>query len=83
LLAQVLALSSVNNLSGIGVDSGLPDYRSAEGFWKAYPPLVKQNLTLTDLSHPEWFEKDPESAWGFYGHRAWLYLSILYIEDDV
>ena len=25
--------------AGMGVDSGLPDFRGDEGFWKAYPPL--------------------------------------------
>ncbi|MFP6900302.1 MAG: hypothetical protein VCA36_05130, partial [Opitutales bacterium] len=24
--------------AGMGVDSGLPDFRGKEGFWKAYPP---------------------------------------------
>jgi NAD-dependent SIR2 family protein deacetylase len=23
--------------AGMGVDSGLPDFRGKEGFWKAYP----------------------------------------------
>ena len=26
--------------AGMGVDSGLPDFRGPEGFWKAYPPLA-------------------------------------------
>jgi len=25
--------------AGMGVDSGLPDFRGKEGFWKAYPPI--------------------------------------------
>ena len=25
--------------AGMGVDSGLPDFRGKEGFWKAYPPF--------------------------------------------
>lgn len=25
--------------AGMGVDSGLPDFRGAEGFWQAYPAL--------------------------------------------
>ncbi len=25
--------------AGMGVDSGLPDFRGPEGFWRAYPPL--------------------------------------------
>ena len=26
--------------AGMGVDSGLPDFRGNEGFWKAYPALA-------------------------------------------
>jgi NAD-dependent SIR2 family protein deacetylase len=26
--------------AGMGVDSGLPDFRGNEGFWKAYPVLT-------------------------------------------
>lgn len=25
--------------AGMGVDSGLPDFRGDEGFWRAYPPF--------------------------------------------
>jgi len=25
--------------AGMGVDSGLPDFRGKDGFWKAYPML--------------------------------------------
>jgi NAD-dependent SIR2 family protein deacetylase len=32
--------------AGMGVDSGLPDFRGNEGFWKAYPALAKQGLIL-------------------------------------
>jgi hypothetical protein len=27
--------------AGMGVDSGLPDFRSSQGFWRAYPALAK------------------------------------------
>jgi NAD-dependent SIR2 family protein deacetylase len=60
--------------AGIGVDSGLPDYRGPSGFWRAYPGLENLGLSLEDMSHPDWFEQDPAAAWGFYGHRAELYL---------
>ncbi len=59
--------------AGMGVDSGLPDFRGAEGFWKAYPPYEKLGLKFNDLADPEWLESDPEFAWGFYGHRLNLY----------
>jgi NAD-dependent SIR2 family protein deacetylase len=59
--------------AGMGVDSGLPDFRGDEGFWKAYPPYAKLGLSFVDLANPRWFEKDPAFAWGFYGHRLALY----------
>lgn len=59
--------------AGMGVDSGLPDFRGNEGFWKAYPPMAKLGLCFTDLANPEWFDSDPCFAWGFYGHRLNLY----------
>jgi NAD-dependent SIR2 family protein deacetylase len=59
--------------AGMGVDSGLPDFRGDEGFWKAYPPFRRLGLGFMDLANPAWFEDDPELAWGFYGHRLELY----------
>jgi NAD-dependent SIR2 family protein deacetylase len=59
--------------AGMGVDSGLPDFRGPEGFWQAYPPFRKLGLKFHDLANPYWFERDPELAWGFYGHRLHLY----------
>ena len=59
--------------AGMGVDSGLPDFRGDEGFWNAYPPFEQRNLNFYDLANPRWFEDDPELAWGFYGHRLHLY----------
>jgi NAD-dependent SIR2 family protein deacetylase len=59
--------------AGMGVDSGLPDFRGNEGFWKAYPPFKKLGLSFVKLASPYWFRHDPEQAWGFYGHRRNLY----------
>lgn len=59
--------------AGMGVDSGLPDFRSNEGFWKAYPPMAKLGISFTEIANPHWFDADPELAWGFYGHRLNLY----------
>jgi NAD-dependent SIR2 family protein deacetylase len=59
--------------AGMGVDSGLPDFRGAEGFWKAYPAYRHLRLSFAQLANPQWFERDPELAWGFYGHRLELY----------
>lgn len=35
--------------AGMGVDSGLPDFRGPEGFWKAYPPIKERGLTLPEM----------------------------------
>jgi NAD-dependent SIR2 family protein deacetylase len=59
--------------AGMGVDSGLPDFRGPEGFWQAYPPYRKLGLNFVDLANPHWFAQDPTLAWGFYGHRRNLY----------
>lgn len=59
--------------AGMGVDSGLPDFRGPEGFWRAYPPYRDKGLEFTDLANPRWFTRDPAFAWGFYGHRLELY----------
>lgn len=59
--------------AGMGVDSGLPDFRGSEGFWKVYPPLKKLGLQFEEMANPRWFQKNPALAWGFYGHRFNLY----------
>lgn len=59
--------------AGMGVDSGLPDFRGDEGFWKAYPPLKELGISFVQMANPQWFQNDPTLAWGFYGHRLNLY----------
>ena len=59
--------------AGMGVDSGLPDFRGNEGFWKAYPPIAKLGISFVEMANPQWFEIKPYLAWAFYGHRLNLY----------
>lgn len=59
--------------AGMGVDSGLPDFRGDRGFWRAYPAYEKRGLRFAELANPNWFDRDPKLAWGFYGHRLNLY----------
>ncbi len=59
--------------AGMGVDSGLPDFRGTAGFWRAYPPLARLQLAFHEMACPDTFESDPRLAWGFYGHRLALY----------
>src|SRR5262249_5999176 len=63
--------------AGIGVDSGLPDFRGTQGFWRAYPVIARLGLSFAEMANPAWFRKDPRLAWAFYGHRLNLYRSTL------
>jgi NAD-dependent SIR2 family protein deacetylase len=59
--------------AGMGVDSGLPDFRGDRGFWNAYPAYERLGMNFMDLANPAWFARDPGLGWGFYGHRLNLY----------
>ncbi|MBF0177768.1 MAG: NAD-dependent deacetylase [Magnetococcales bacterium] len=59
--------------AGMGVDSGLPDFRGDTGFWQSYPVLARQGLSFAEMANPQWFRQDPHLAWAFYGHRLNLY----------
>jgi NAD-dependent SIR2 family protein deacetylase len=59
--------------AGMGVDSGLPDFRGNSGFWRAYPALRASGIAFQEIANPAAFEADPLLAWGFYGHRLGLY----------
>ena len=63
--------------AGMGVDSGLPDFRGNEGFWNAYPIAKKLNLSFEDLANQSWFVTNPPMALAFYGHRYNLYKNII------
>jgi len=78
ILRAVKLLSSADGLlitagAGMGVDSGLPDFRGNEGFWKAYPALAHASIDFQAIANPAAFDADPKRAWGFYGHRLALY----------
>ncbi|MCM2358818.1 MAG: NAD-dependent deacetylase [Geobacteraceae bacterium] len=59
--------------AGMGVDSGLPDFRGDRGFWNAYPLYERLGLSFVAAADPAHFERDPSFGWGFYGHRTNLY----------
>jgi NAD-dependent SIR2 family protein deacetylase len=59
--------------AGMGIDSGLPDFRGPGGFWKAYPALGRARLRFEEIASPSSFRSRPDLAWGFYGHRLNLY----------
>lgn len=59
--------------AGMGVDSGLPDFRGDQGFWKAYPMYERLGINFVSAANPVHFVRDPALGWGFYGHRTNLY----------
>lgn len=59
--------------AGLGVDSGLPDFRGREGFWQAYPALARARIDFEEAACPDTFRRDARLGWGFYGHRLALY----------
>jgi len=63
--------------AGMGVDSGLPDFRSNNGFWRTYPALASAGIQFESIASPDAFRRDSRLAWGFYGHRLNLYRKIV------
>jgi len=59
--------------AGMGVDSGLPDFRGTQGFWRAYPAIKDLGYRFEEMANPGWFKENPSLAWAFYGHRLNLY----------
>ena len=59
--------------AGLGVDSGLPDFRGSEGMWRAYPALGRVRMHFDEIANPAAFAAHPRLAWGFYGHRLKMY----------
>ena len=62
--------------AGMGVDSGLPDFRSDNGFWRTYPALAQSRLRFEEAATAGHFIQHPERAWGFYGHRLQKYRTV-------
>ncbi len=61
--------------AGMGVDSGLPDFRGPEGFGKRTHRSVV--ALLPKCRRRIGFRTDPALAWGFFGHRLGLYRSAI------
>jgi len=59
--------------AGMGVDSGLPDFRGSEGLWRAYPALERSRQDYSEVASRGMFITDPARAWGFQGHCLSLY----------
>jgi hypothetical protein len=57
----------------MSVDSGLPDIRGSGGFWRAYPPLAKLEISFEEMAQPHWFGARPAMASAIYRHHQQLY----------
>jgi NAD-dependent SIR2 family protein deacetylase len=59
--------------AGMGVDSGLPDFRGPEGFWNQYPALAEAKMDYAEVAARPELHNNPVRAWGFWGHSLKLY----------
>jgi NAD-dependent SIR2 family protein deacetylase len=59
--------------AGMGVDSGLPDFRGGEGLWRDYPKLKHLTIRFEEIANPHGFLQNPRLAWGWYAHRIQSY----------
>jgi NAD-dependent SIR2 family protein deacetylase len=59
--------------AGMGVDSGLEQYRGMDGLWTRSLRINNKEIPYTDLMKPEAFRKEPGLAWGFVSNRIASY----------
>ena len=59
--------------AGMGIDSGLPDYRGPNGLWNTWHPARKLNMRYEQLSTHELFLNEPNLAWGFQSYLTKMY----------
>ncbi len=59
--------------AGMGVDSGLPDYRGSAGLYQSYPPFARLGNNYIDMMKLSGLEQDPCLAWGYWGYLLNLF----------
>jgi NAD-dependent SIR2 family protein deacetylase len=48
--------------AGTGVDSGLPDFRGRQGFWRAYPVIARLGISFEEMANQAWFSDPHQPA---------------------
>lgn len=56
--------------AGLGVDSGLPDFRGQQGFWNTHPQYENAGLSFSDLTNPIWFFNNQQQRQRFYEWKS-------------
>jgi NAD-dependent SIR2 family protein deacetylase len=59
--------------AGMGVDSGLEQYRGTDSLWTRSITVNNQEINYYDLMKPLAFREQPELAWGLIGNRMEKY----------
>ena len=62
--------------AGMGVDSGLPNFRGDSGFCREYPAIKDLGFNFEEMANPKWFKERGNLAWAFYGDRLNLYRKV-------
>lgn len=55
--------------AGMGVDSGMPDFRGGAGLWTAYPKLAHLKISFIEMCNPLALANDYKLVMGWYAHR--------------
>lgn len=61
----------INTGAGMGVDSGLPDFRGDDGIWGKVEGENQQSIF--ELSNPKSFEENPQMIWTLFAKRMKSY----------
>lgn len=59
--------------AGMGVDSGLPDYRGDAGLWTKHAAFALAGIPYDQASSASTFFSEPALAWGIYSHKLAMY----------
>jgi len=59
--------------AGMGVDSGLPDFRGSDAIWAKWLPAGVSKADVRLLTYASSFRQKPQAAWRFYSRAAQIF----------